>query len=153
MPLVVLTGLPSSGKSSRALEIQQYLSARHPGLSYRLVSEETLLLKRKDAYKGAPLNRPQRSALLTPKDSRMEKDTRGLIKSEVERFTGTNSLVIVDSVNYIKGFRYELFCIAKNSRTTHCVVFVDTPFSMCEEFRVAAESVDPSGVYFRHNCD
>lgn len=83
----------------------------------------------------------------------MEKDTRGLIKSEVERFTGSNSVVIVDSVNYIKGFRYELYCIAKNSRTTHCVVFVDTPLSLCEEFRTAAAAADPSGEFDRFSAD
>ena len=29
-------------------------------------------------------------------------------------------------MNYIKGFRYELYCLARNAQTTLCVVFCDT---------------------------
>jgi len=35
--------------------------------------------------------------------------------------------VILDSANYIKGWRYQLYCEAKAVRTTHCVVHVGTP--------------------------
>ena len=29
-------------------------------------------------------------------------------------------------MNYIKGFRYELYCLARNSQTTLCLVFCDS---------------------------
>lgn len=35
--------------------------------------------------------------------------------------------VILDSLNYIKGFRYELYCLSKLLKTTQCVVHCDTP--------------------------
>jgi protein KTI12 len=35
--------------------------------------------------------------------------------------------VILDGANYIKGWRYQLYCEAKAVRTTHCVVHVGTP--------------------------
>ena len=35
-------------------------------------------------------------------------------------------MVILDSLNYIKGFRYELYCISKHVKTTQCIVQCDT---------------------------
>jgi tRNA uridine 5-carbamoylmethylation protein Kti12 len=32
--------------------------------------------------------------------------------------------VIADSLNYIKGFRYELYCVARALKTPHCCVHV-----------------------------
>ena len=55
-------------------------------------------------------------------DSKQEKDTRGTLKSEVDRWLTKDNLVILDSLNYIKGFRYELYCIARAQSSTHCVV-------------------------------
>ena len=33
----------------------------------------------------------------------------------------------MDSLNYIKGFRYELYCSSKQLDSTHCVVYCGTP--------------------------
>jgi protein KTI12 len=43
-------------------------------------------------------------------------------------------IVILDSSNYIKGYRYELFCILKLSQTTQCVIFANTSFEDCLNF-------------------
>lgn len=37
--------------------------------------------------------------------------------------------MILDGANYIKGWRYQLYCEAKAVRTSHCVVHVGTPVS------------------------
>ena len=58
-----------------------------------------------------------------PKD---EKILRATIKSAVEREVNSETIVICDSLNYIKGFRYELFCIAKALKIRSCVVYVNT---------------------------
>lgn len=42
--------------------------------------------------------------------------------SEVQREIGQDVVVIVDSTNYIKGFRYQLYCLARGVKTIHCVV-------------------------------
>jgi protein KTI12 len=55
-------------------------------------------------------------------DSKYEKDARGIIKSKVSKYLDKKIYVIVDSLNYIKGFRFELFKIARTSDTTNCVV-------------------------------
>ncbi len=38
---------------------------------------------------------------------------RGKIKFEVEKNLTGNTIVICDSLNYIKGYRYQMFCIAR----------------------------------------
>lgn len=55
-------------------------------------------------------------------NSAREKMARAEVKSAVERGLSPHHLVIVDSANYIKGFRYELYCIARHHSTQHCIV-------------------------------
>lgn len=42
-------------------------------------------------------------------------------------------VVVLDHANYIKGWRYQLYCEAKAVRTPHCVVHVGTPVERCRE--------------------
>ena len=56
------------------------------------------------------------------KDANSEKILRANIKSSVENKLSKETLVIVDNLNYIKGFRYEIFCLARTAKTNHCVV-------------------------------
>ena len=52
------------------------------------------------------------------------------MKSEFDKHCGKvpHQLVVLDSLNYIKGYRYELHCIAKAAGETHGVVWL-----LCEE--------------------
>ena len=34
--------------------------------------------------------------------------------------------MILDSLNYIKGYRYEIYCISRTQRTPHCVVWIQS---------------------------
>ena len=54
------------------------------------------------------------------KDMISEKMTRGYLKSNVEKLIQAGQIVIFDSMNYIKGFRYELYCLARAAKTTNC---------------------------------
>lgn len=60
-------------------------------------------------------------------NSHAEKSSRAALKSAFERAVcrdkGDN-LVIFDSLNYIKGYRYELHCIARAHRQQYCVVWL-----------------------------
>jgi protein KTI12 len=47
----------------------------------------------------------------------------------VKRVLSNKDIVILDGANYIKGWRYQLYCEAKAVRTPHCVVHVGTPVS------------------------
>lgn len=55
-----------------------------------------------------------------------EKILRASLKSNVEKYLNAEHLVILDSMNYIKGFRYELYCLVRSAMTTFCVVWCDT---------------------------
>ena len=33
-----------------------------------------------------------------------------------------DTIVIADAMNYIKGYRYQLYCIVRAMGTTHCIV-------------------------------
>ncbi|KAI3371320.1 hypothetical protein L3Q82_023935 [Scortum barcoo] len=56
-------------------------------------------------------------------DSQKEKNVRASLKAEVERKVNKDHIVILDSLNYIKGYRYELFCLIKHAQTPHCLVY------------------------------
>lgn len=45
----------------------------------------------------------------------------------------SKDVVILDGANYIKGWRYQLYCEAKAVRTPHCVVHVGTPVEKARE--------------------
>ena len=58
----------------------------------------------------------------------------GSLKSAVYHRLGTDSVVVLDSLNYIKGFRYELYCSARTFRTPHCVVWVAAADGLSEKW-------------------
>lgn len=67
-----------------------------------------------------------------------EKDARATFSSAVKRFLSRDVIVVADGMNYIKGFRYQLYCEAKAVQTPNCVVHVGTPADKCREFNSRA---------------
>lgn len=116
MPFVLLCGFPCSGKTTRALEIEEYFSKNHD-VKTKIVSDEGEDFHKNDIFA----------------DSKKEKLQRGNLKSEAQRYVNKDDVLILDSLNYIKGFRYELYCAVKNARTPHCVVFCDVSDTQCQE--------------------
>ncbi|ODV77900.1 chromatin associated protein KTI12 [Suhomyces tanzawaensis NRRL Y-17324] len=127
MPLITFTGFPSSGKTTWAKQLQAALEAKieaakktnDPGHNYSVIyhSDETLGISH-DAYK----------------ESNPEKNARGTQMSAVKRDLSRTNFVILDSLAYIKGFRYQLFCEAKGVVTPHCVVQVLNQLDKCLEW-------------------
>lgn len=54
--------------------------------------------------------------------AKAEKDARAEEYSAVKRVLSRDDIVIADGLNYIKGFRYQLYCEAKAVSTPSCVV-------------------------------
>lgn len=54
--------------------------------------------------------------------ARTEKEARGVAYARAKRVLKRDSIVILDGMNYIKGWRYQLWCEAKAAQTTCCVV-------------------------------
>ena len=108
--LVIMCGVPCSGKSTAAAELASALSAK--GIRTTTVDEPSLHLHRNAGYANG----------------HVEKNTRGLLKATVDRSLHKDGpVVIVDACNGIKGYRYELWCIARQVGSRSCVVHCDTP--------------------------
>lgn len=127
MPLVTFTGLPSSGKSTYARELVADLENRinlakqdlSPGHNLKVVyhTDESLGIS-PDQYLELVLEKSLRGAQLLA------------VKRDLLKLT----IVVLDLLCYIKGFRYQIYCEAKNIPTPHCVIQVSTPESKCIEW-------------------
>jgi len=104
------TGYPSSGKTSTSRKLCEYLESRQKLV--HVVSEQSFLPK--DESKNSVFS-----------DSIKEKEVRSAIKSAAMRLLSKDTVVIVDGSNYIKGFRYEIWCASKATKTTQCTVHCD----------------------------
>lgn len=141
MPLIILSGYPSSGKTQRVNEIKDYLIKRleeeKRSLRIHVINDESLHVP-KDAYKG---RRKRWQIFFWTKqlsfvciDAREEKKARGALLSAVERTLSRDDIVIADALNYIKGFRYQLYCIARAIGTPHCVVQTGVPIDLAKSW-------------------
>lgn len=124
MPLLMITGLPSAGKTRIAERLVSELQAKineedskYSHMKIELVNDERLGIA-KETYREA----------------KSEKSTRGLQMSAVKRFLSKETIVILDNLTYIKGFRYQLFCEAKALLTNSCVLEVGAPVEKCREW-------------------
>ncbi|KAJ1927606.1 kti12, chromatin associated [Tieghemiomyces parasiticus] len=124
MPLIVLSGIPCAGKSTRARQLVDYFTQRltEQATPRKVVvfSDESLGIC-KAAYDAA----------------NQEKRARGQLMSAVERAVNRDDIVIADGLNYIKGFRYQLYCVARENSTTYCVIHVATPAEVAAEWNSA----------------
>lgn len=112
MPLVIVTGLPCSGKTTSAKKIKEYFERRF--------KEDNLTRHVRIVTDSDNLDWDGRDQIYMsiPK----EKELRGWLRAEVQRYINLNQIVILDAAAYIKGFRYELHCIAKEAKTQYCIV-------------------------------
>ncbi|TKX18160.1 hypothetical protein C1H76_9633 [Elsinoe australis] len=138
MPLILLSGLPTSGKTHRSNQIitdftKRITTSTSPRIAkLRIVhiNDQSLGLDRAVYDAG-----------------RAEKDARAAFASAVKRELGQDTIVVADGMNYIKGFRYQLYCEAKAVRTTFCVVQLQpaVPPSTCAALNDAALSQKTGG--------
>jgi protein KTI12 len=107
-------GYPSAGKTTRALQLKENFEARIASasadarvsrLKVHLINDQSLGVSR-SVYHTA----------------KAEKDARAEEYSAVKRVLSRDDIVIADGLNYIKGFRYQLYCEAKAVQTPNCVV-------------------------------
>ena len=63
-----------------------------------------------------------RSNYRTYPDSRSDKPARGALLTAVQRNMNRDTILIVDAPNYIKGFRYQMYCAAREAKLRVCTV-------------------------------
>ncbi|OVA03773.1 Chromatin associated protein KTI12 [Macleaya cordata] len=129
MALVVICGQPCSGKSMAAACLSDALHALERKLTVRIIDESSFHLDRNQSYA----------------DMNAEKNLRGVLRSEVDRSLTKDNIVIVDSLNSIKGYRYELWCLARAAGIRYCVLFCDVEENNCREWnKERVEKVEAS---------
>lgn len=147
--LIIITGHPSSGKTHRASQLHAAFtsilateSAGHfpttipsttPSPSTTTTSKPKSLAPQSQKYKlPAPISD---HSLHLPRSlyasASTEKTLRATLYSAVKRALGPGQVVILDSGNYIKGWRYQLYCEAKAVGVRSCVVHVGVEGGVC----------------------
>ncbi|KAJ3113193.1 kti12, chromatin associated [Phlyctochytrium bullatum] len=135
MPLIVLCGLPCSGKSTRAKQLATAIESHIALHNAAVASAPSTPLPATAAAavaKKAPIQYKPKVVIVNEesehivrgqgyRDATEEKKVRAALMSAVERELTRETVVVLDSMNYIKGYRYQLHCISKAARTTHCV--------------------------------
>eukprot|EP00890_Picochlorum_soloecismus_P000375 jgi/Picsp_1/1338/NSC_04818-R1_protein len=129
MPLVILCGNPCSGKSSICRKIED--ECKNRGEEIDILNDQVLKLDRNEDYR----------------DVVKEKMARGLLRSEIGRKLQRNKILVVDSLNLIKGYRYEIWCIARNGSTRCCLIHIDTPVEKCREWNAKREHGHESAIF------
>ncbi|KAB5574980.1 hypothetical protein PHYPO_G00215350 [Pangasianodon hypophthalmus] len=123
MPLIIICGFPCSGKSRRAHELRDYFG-ENTDKQVDIIGDEMQGIDKNSVYA----------------DPQKEKNLRGALRSEVERKINKDDIVILDSLNYIKGYRYELFCLIKHVQTPHCLVYCLTSAALSSEWNKEREA-------------
>lgn len=118
MALVVVCGQPCSGKSTATLSLAEALKELESKPMVRIIDETSFHLDRNQSY-----------AEMTS-----EKNLRGVLRSEVDRSLSKDNIIIVDSLNSIKGYRYELWCLARAAGIRHCVLYCDVEETHCRKW-------------------
>lgn len=123
MPFVLISGYPCSGKTTFALQLKEYINTNYPDKQVELINEESLGILRAEAY-------------LT---MQTEDRARTALKGQVLRFLNRETIVILDSLNYNKSFRYELKCHSKSIASTSVTISVTAPKENCVEWNAQRE--------------
>ncbi|KAK2577216.1 hypothetical protein KPH14_003364 [Odynerus spinipes] len=114
MPLIIITGIPCSGKTIRTLQLKEYFEKK--------AEKHVDVITEVDVISKAGYDRNTFYA-----DSKKEKCIRSDIKSMAQRMLNPNDVLIMDGSNYIKGYRYEIYCMSKLYKTPQCTIHCDIP--------------------------
>ncbi|KAG8734309.1 hypothetical protein FRC10_011768 [Ceratobasidium sp. 414] len=133
MALVTISGFPCSGKTRRAQQLSGFLedkirddsSSHTKSWKVTILSDDSLSIPR-SSYDESRLEKPARSALL----------------SAVVRDLSKSTILIIDSANYIKGFRYQIYCAAREVGVRVCTMHVVATPDMCREWHQARQEQD-----------
>lgn len=167
MALVTISGFPCSGKTTRARELAEYLEGRFCDPEYTgekfdvVVVDDPGCHVARSAYDGesgalsCSCPRPifvltlslfttlllSLCARLPPSftraDSKAEKPARAALFTAVTRNLRPDTITIADSANYIKGYRYQMYCAAREAGVRVATIRIAAPPAKCEEWHAA----------------
>ncbi|KAI3379275.1 hypothetical protein SNEBB_010900 [Seison nebaliae] len=108
-----MVGNMMSGKTEFVRKLKNFIEEDENYSNVHLVDEDELL---------KTINM-SKEAMYLDKDN--EKQHRALIKGNIVHHLDQEKIVIVDAANYIKGYRYELYCLCKERETTQCLILMN----------------------------
>lgn len=126
-----MTGYPCAGLSHRASQLRTHLEALQDQLMPPAPATTETATGLQNSKSKSNNGRYKIHVVVSHDDShprtvydaaRSEKEARAVVYGRVKRLLGRDSIVIVDGMNYIKGWRYQLWCEGKSAATTSCVV-------------------------------
>jgi protein KTI12 len=123
MPSLILTGYPSAGKTTVSKVLKERALQHETIKDVVIINEETAC--------------PDWTKHECYATSLAEKKTRAALKSAFDRavaISNKKTLVVLDSLNYIKGFRYELHCISKAAGERHGILWILNQASVVQEW-------------------
>ncbi|CEF67859.1 Protein KTI12 homolog [Strongyloides ratti] len=119
MPLLVVYGKPCSGKTKTVNDFIHYLTEK---LS---ISDDKIKVI-------CDTDNTEFSTNIYD-NAKLEKEHRSLLKSLVDDNLKNDKLIILDALNYIKGYRYELHCIAKKVQTKFALLIINEDDNKCKD--------------------
>ncbi len=147
MACITISGFPCSGKTKRCSELKEYLEAKlasedfffEGGEKHKVqvivISDDSLGISRSVYDEGRAktifhcVNFPRekknnsiRKTCYFSSDGRAEKPARASLFAAVTRALSPSTILIIDAMNYIKGFRYQIYCAAREAQVRICTV-------------------------------
>lgn len=104
MSVILLCGVPGSGKTTLANNLKKELDSR--GIENIIVTEPQVEAGTFDTSANEGLGRSE-------------------FKEAILHELSSNRVLIADGMNFIKGFRYELFCSAREAKLGWCVAYCE----------------------------
>ncbi len=132
--LVVLAGLPASGKSTLANRLGQLLQEKF-GITTILIASDTVRSE-------IPALKQEFLPELEPAVRKMTLDR---VKSALEQGLS----VILDDLNYFRSMRFELVTLARELEVPHALVLLDTPPDVCLRLNAARGRKIPDEVILK----
>ncbi|KAJ7594829.1 chromatin associated protein KTI12 [Mycena floridula] len=127
MALITISGYPCSGKTRRANELKKELETKlqHPSylgptLTVSILSDQTVNVHR-SVYDN----------------SRAEKPARGALYTALLRHLSQDTIVILDAPNYIKGFRYQMYCAAREMKLRVSTLYIVATQDLCRKWNAS----------------
>lgn len=132
--LVLICGRPASGKTTVAQRLSSLLQDENRTVSIVSDGDTAITNSSNSGPPDSTKDHQRQPRNVLYRDSYSEKQTRAQLRSLAERaLTTPQQIVIVDSLNYIKGFRYELYCVAKTANASYIVIHTTTSSDICSE--------------------
>ena len=125
--LLIMCGLPSSGKTTISKNVASLLEDKH-GISTMVISSDDFRDMLSYSSKGF---KPEREA-----------SVKALYEKAIATGLENGFLVISDDLNYYKSMRSELRQIAKRSGSDYDIVFVDTPVEVATQMEPRTRIAD-----------